>query len=139
MNRVINRFKNIDLSIFKRPEVYISLIIFALLILVIIVNISHGSIDKEFLKDQTVDNLKFTNAQLNNSNGISTFSVNIESLNESKEVDSVDINFKTSDGKSINLIGYIGGVVEIDDQKFITASIDEELTDISTLTYTINY
>ena len=93
----------------------------------------------EFLRNRSVDNLSFENAELVYENGITTFTVEI--YNESGETYSlknISINFTDENDEVTTLIGYIGETLEKDESKLITASIDKDLSSSVSLDYVLN-
>lgn len=100
---------------------------------------SVATVDSTILKNQVVDGLSFTNADLKVEDGISTLTVNV--TNENKEAYSlkyVEIKLTDSSDNIISLIGYIGETLSSDETRMITASIDKDVSTATKLEYIIN-
>ena len=94
--------------------------------------------ESTILKDQVVDGLSFEDANLDYNNGVSTLVVNV--TNENKDVYNlkyIEIKFGLSD-EDVTLIGYVGETINQDEKKIITASIDKDITNATSLEYVIN-
>jgi len=92
-----------------------------------------------YLRNQTVEGLSFENANLVYENGITTFTVEV--YNESGDIYSlknISINLKAENNDVTTLIGYIGETLEKDEAKYITASIDQDLSSSVNLEYIVN-
>ena len=95
--------------------------------------------DSTILKDQEVEGLKFTNANLSIEKGISTLSVSVTNTNkETYSLNYIEIVVTDDKDNSNTLIGYIGETIEPNDTKIITASIDKDITNSTSLEYIIN-
>lgn len=95
--------------------------------------------DSSYLKNQIVDGLSFENASLNVENGISKYTVEVVNDNNTDySLKTINVVFKDSEGKETTLLGYIGETLEVNDKKVLDVSIDEEIEDIATITYSIN-
>lgn len=91
------------------------------------------------LDDQVVDGLSFENAKLEYSEGITTFLVDV--YNENGDVYSlknISIVFTDDKGNTTTLIGYIGESLEKGELKYLSAKVDEDLSNSSKLKYEIN-
>lgn len=102
---------------------------------------SRATEDPGFLKNQTVENLEFSNASLVFENNVSTFSVQVmNTLGEDDyNLSTIEIIFKDSEGNEIeNLLGYIGNSLEPKEVKILEASVDKEITNVSSIEYVIN-
>ena len=100
---------------------------------------SVATVDSTILKDQVVDGLSFTNADLKVEDGVSTLTVNV--TNENKEAYSlkyVEIKLTDSSDNIISLIGYIGETLSSDETRIINASIDKDVSTATKLEYIIN-
>ena len=98
-----------------------------------------ATLDTTILKDQEVDSLSFTEADLKVNEGVSTYTVNV--TNNNKEIYSlnyIEIKMVLEDDKEYTLIGYIGNSIDVGETKAITASIDKDLTNAKSLEYSIN-
>ena len=99
---------------------------------------SVATVDSTILKDQVVDGLSFTNADLKVEDGVSTLTVNV--TNENKEAYSlkyVEIKLTDSSDNVTTLIGYIGEALSSDETRIITASVDKDISDSNNLEYFI--
>ena len=95
--------------------------------------------ESTILKDQIVDGLSFTDADLKYENGVSTLVVSVTNKNkETYSLNYVEINVTLEDDNTIALIGYIGNSINPDDKRIITASIDKDITTSKKLEYVIN-
>ena len=95
--------------------------------------------ESTILKDQEVEGLTFTNANLNVDKGISTLSVSVTNTNkEAYSLNYIEIVVTDDKENSNTLIGYIGDTIEPNDTKIITASIDKDITNSTSLEYIIN-
>lgn len=108
-------------------------------IIVFIVGRTLADPNTEYLRNQTVDELSFENANLVFENGITTFTVEV--YNESGDVYSlknISINLIDKNANVTTLVGYIGETLEKDEAKYITASIDQDLSSSVSLEYVVN-
>ena len=95
--------------------------------------------DSSYLKNQIVDGLSFENASLNVENGISKYTVEVVNDNNTDySLKTINVVFKDSEGNEATLLGYIGEILEVNEKKVLDVSIDEEIEDIATITYSIN-
>ena len=95
--------------------------------------------DSSYLKNQIVDGLSFENASLNVENGISKYTVEVVNDNNTDySLKTINVVFKDSEGNETTLLGYIGEILEVNEKKVLDVSIDEEIEDIATITYSIN-
>ena len=100
-------------------------------------NITHSSIlTSELLKDKEVDNLVFSNADLNGNK------LSVEVKNNNDEVytlNTIDVVFKDESGSEITtLSGYIGNSLNKDDVKRLVVETDEDLSNSYSIEYKIN-
>jgi hypothetical protein len=108
-------------------------------IVIYLVGPSVATKDSTILKDQEVEGLTFTNADLNVDKGISTLSVSVTNTNkEAYSLNYIEIVVKDEKDNSDTLIGYIGETIESNETKVITASIDKDITESKSLEYVIN-
>ena len=94
--------------------------------------------DKDPLRNQKVDGLSFENAKIEYNNDSSTFTVAV--YNETDDiyaVEEVKINVKGKDGETITLIGNVGGSLESDEGRIITASTNKDITSVKSLEYVV--
>ena len=95
--------------------------------------------DSSYLKNQIVDGLSFENASLNVENGISKYTVEVVNDNNTDySLKTINVVFKDSEGNETTLLGYIGESLSSNEKKVLDISIDEEIEDIATITYSIN-
>lgn len=101
---------------------------------------SFATADENYLKSQTVENLEFGEAVLDYENGLSTYTVEVKNtLDDDYTLKTINIIFKDSEGKEIeNLLGYIGDTLKGKEVKILEASVDKEITNISSIEYVIN-
>ena len=100
-------------------------------------NITHSSVlTSELLKDQEVDNLVFSNADLNGNK----LSVEVENnSNEVYTLKTIDVVFKDESGSEITtLSGYIGNSLNTGDVKRLVVETDEDLSNSYSIEYRIN-
>ena len=138
MKKLLNKVK----EFIKKNKIAVlvtSLVILVGIIVLIGRNISVADPNSGYLRNQSVDNLSFENANLVYENGITTFTVNV--YNESGSLytlKNISINITDSSNSVTTLIGYIGEELEKDEGKLITASIDKDLSDYTSLEYVVN-
>ena len=125
----------------NKKNIPILSIIFVLVLGVIIYLIgpSVATKDSTILKDQEVEGLTFTNADLNVEKGISTLTVSVTNTNkETYSLNYIEIVVRDEKDNSDTLIGYIGETIDPNETKIITASIDKDITESKSLDYIIN-
>ena len=128
----------IILNKIKIPAVILGSLLIVFLV-VFLVGRTIADPNSGYLRNQSVDNLSFENANLVYENGITTFTVEV--YNESGEnysLKNISINLKNDSNDITTLVGYIGEELETDEGKLITASIDKDLTDSTSLEYVVN-
>ena len=108
--------------------------------LIIRFTISLATTGPAYLKDQVVDGISFEDATLSIDNGVSTYSVMlVNDLKSDYSLKNVSITFNDVSGKEIiTLLGYVGETIKSEEIKYLDTSVDIELTDIGSITYTIN-
>ncbi len=115
------------------------IIVLVLGVVIYFVGTSTATDTSTILRDQEVEGLTFTNANLSVDKGISTLSVSVTNTNkEAYSLNYIEIVVKDDKENSNTLIGYIGDKVEPNDTKIITASIDKDITNSTSLEYIIN-
>ena len=115
------------------------LLVIVLGVVIYFVGPSVATKESTILKDQEVEGLTFTNANLSVDKGISTLSVSVTNTNkEAYSLNYIEIVVKDDKENSNTLIGYIGDTIEPNDTKIITASIDKDITNSTSLEYIIN-
>ena len=89
-----------------------------------------------FLKDQQVEGLNFTRTEYENN----TLKVMVENtLVEEYVLSTIDVTFLDQDGNEITTItGYIGHNIKVGDRKQLVVSTDIDLSQASSIRYTIN-
>ena len=99
-----------------------------------------ASPSESYLADQTVSNLEFKNATLNYANNVSTYEVDVTNTTSSKyTLKTITIKFLDADSNEIEtLTGYVGDFIDANDSKVLTASVDKEIKDVASITYTVN-
>ena len=116
---------------------------FLLAIIIIGLGASFASTESgipSYLKDQVVDGISFEKANLVYENGISKYTAEVHNEQQTDyKLKYIDIIFKDSEGNEITKMAtYVGDDIKAESARYITASIDEEITDISTIEYVIN-
>ena len=115
------------------------ILVLVLGVVIYFVGTSTATDTSTILRDQEVEGLTFTNANLSVDKGISTISVSVTNTNkEAYSLNYIEIVVKDDKENSNTLIGYIGDKVEPNDTKIITASIDKDITNSTSLEYIIN-
>ena len=125
----------------NKKNIPILSIIFVLVLGVVIYLIgpSVATKDSTILKDQEVEGLTFTNADLSVEKGISTLTVSVTNTNkETYSLNYIEIVVRDEKDNSDTLIGYIGETIDPNETKIITASIDKDITESKSLDYIIN-
>ena len=125
----------------NKKNIPILSIIFVLVLGVVIYLIgpSVATKDSTILKDQEVEGLTFTNADLNVEKGISTLTVSVTNTNkETYSLNYIEIVVRDEKDNSDTLIGCIGETIDPNETKIITASIDKDITESKSLDYIIN-
>ena len=116
----------------------ISALVLGLGILLILIGNSIASPDSTILQDKVVEGLSFENATLENINNSSTFKVSVTNKNtDPYNLKYIEIIFKDEEEKITKLIGYIGEEIESSETKEILASIDKDITNSTSLEYSI--
>ena len=120
-----------------------SLIILSCLIVLSVVMLIFGKTVADpntgYLRNQVVDGLSFENANISYVDGITTFMVEV--YKESGDIYSlktIDVSFKDKNDKETILPGYIGDTLEVEEGKYLKASIDQDLSDTISISYKIN-
>lgn len=120
-----------------------SLIILSCLIVLSVVMLIFGKTVADpntgYLRNQVVDGLSFENANISYADGITTFMVEV--YNESGDIYSlktINVSFKDKNDKETILPGYIGDTLEVEEGKYLKASIDQDLSDTISISYKIN-
>ena len=120
-----------------------SLIILSCLIVLSVVMLIFGKTVADpntgYLRNQVVDGLSFENANISYADGITTFMVEV--YNESGDIynlKTIDVSFKDKNDKETILPGYIGDTLEVEEGKYLKASIDQDLSDTISISYKIN-
>ena len=105
-----------------------------------LIKAAFASPSESYLADQTVSNLEFKNATLNYANNVSTYEVDVTNTTSSKyTLKTITIKFLDSDSNEIEtLTGYVGDFIDANDSKVLTASVDKEIKNVASITYTVN-
>jgi len=128
----------IILNKIKIPAVILGSLLIVFLV-VFLVGRTIADPNSGYLRNQSVDNLSFENANLVYENGITTFTVEVyNESGESYSLKNISINLKNDSNDITTLVGYIGEELETDEGKLITASIDKDLSDSTSLEYIVN-
>ena len=103
-----------------------------------IIGNSIATSDSTVLRNQEVDNLLFENASLEYENNISTYTVDVTNKQDNiYNLKYINIKIKNEENNEYTLIGYIGDYLNSNETRKITASIDKDITDITSITYSI--
>ena len=143
MVKEMNNIKFEKLNKINKNTKIVGLIVVILIVGVIGFNLirkAFASPSESYLADQTVSNLEFKGATLNYANNISTYEVDVTNTLSSKyTLKTITITFKDEEGATIEtLTGYVGDFIEANDSKVLTASVDKEIKDVASITYTVN-
>ena len=124
----------------KKNIPILSLILVLVLgVVIYLIGPSVATKDSTILKDQEVEGLTFTNADLNVEKGISTLTISVTNTNkETYSLNYIEIVVTDEKDNSDTLIGYIGESIDSNETKIITASIDKDITESKSLDYIIN-
>ena len=104
--------------------------------LLVVIGKSMATEESSILREQEVGSLVFKNAKLDYENGISKLEVEVENKGEDLNLKYIDIKVE-KENENIRLIGYIGDSIKSNETKLIEASVDQDITDITNITYTI--
>ncbi len=122
---------------YKIPTIIVSCVL--LIGIIFVIGKSIADPNSGYLRNQMVDGLSFENADIVSENGITTFTAEVyNESGEDYELKDISIKITSDSDKETTLVGYIGEKLEKDQGKYIRASIDEELEDITNIQYTIN-
>lgn len=112
--------------------------VFLVLIAVFVLRNTLSNPNTGYLRNQTVDGLSFEDTTLEYNEGVTTFTSKV--YNESgDEYTLKNITVVLSNGtKTTSLTGYIGESLENEEGKVLKISIDDDLSDSTSLTYKIN-
>lgn len=95
--------------------------------------------DENYLKTQTVDGLTFEKASIEYSQGVSKFTAEVYNDTEEKyNLKNINIEITKENGEIVQLVAYIGEVLEKEEVKYLQASIDQDLNDSIKIKYNIN-
>lgn len=135
------KFKTMKIEKNKKKIIIgiISIIITIIVAIIIRKSFAHKNEENVF-KIQVVEGLTFEKANIEYQNGISKFTVEVyNDTEEIYELKTIDIEFTNIEGEKKTLIGYIGERIEINEVKYLQASIDEDLSDSIEIKYIINH
>lgn len=135
MNTILNTAKKYRIAI----AVVMSALFIALLV-ILIQGATKATSTNDPMKNQVVEKISFENANLEYQDGISTFSVNLyNDRGEDVNLKNISIVITDNENNKYTLIGYIGETLLKDEGKIMQASIDQQINDVKSITYTINY
>lgn len=100
---------------------------------------THSVESDDVFNNQIVDGLSFENAKVSKNNGETTF--NVEVYNETDVIydfKNITIKIITVEGQEYNLLGSIDKEIKVDEGKYISTKIDDEIGDIKEIEYIIN-
>lgn len=90
-------------------------------------------------RDQVVSGLSIEGASIESKGGITTFTAEVyNDTNEVYNLKTISIEVSDEEGSKTTLIGYIGESLEIDEARYLKASIDKDVIDPITVKYVIN-
>ena len=116
----------------------ISALVLGLGILLILIGNSIASPETTILQDKVVEGLSFENATLEYNNNTSVYKVSVTNKNtDPYNLKYIEIIFKDEEENTTKLIGYIGEEIESSETKEILASIDKDITNSTSLEYSI--
>ena len=124
----------------KSKNILALVIIAFIMIGIIVFGVSYALKDNgDFLRNQKVNGLSFENAKVEYKNDTSNFSVIVYNENdESLDIKSIEVILKDKDNKETSMIVDIDDILETDEGRLITASVDKDITDMKSLEYKIN-
>ena len=95
--------------------------------------------EENVIKDQTFEGLTFTNTSLTTTNGVSTLITEVSnSTGEDYTLEEFTITIKNKDGEVITTIpGYVGDVIKNGETRTINSSIDIDLSNASSIEYSV--
>lgn len=138
MNKIIEKVKKLSQK--EKIIISISAVLVIGALILIGVGMSYSDPESGYLSNQTVEGLTFEKANLVYENGVSTYTVEVvNDLEEEYNLKNIDIIFKDGEGHEIvSLLGYIGDTIKAGETRLIDASIDQEITNITSIEYKIN-
>ena len=95
--------------------------------------------EENVIKDQTFEGLTFTNTSLTTTNGVSTLITEVSNTTGTDyTLDEFTITIKNKDGEVITTIpGYVGDVIKNGETRTINSSIDIDLSNASSIEYSV--
>ena len=95
--------------------------------------------EENVIKDQTFEGLTFTNTSLTTTNGVSTLITEVSnSTGEDYTLEEFTITIKNKDWEVITTIpGYVGDVIKNGETRTINSSIDIDLSNASSIEYSV--
>ena len=125
-------------EIFKKEDFKTTISLFSLVIitgiLLFATGKSLGDPNSTVLKDQEVGSLEFKNANVEYVDGVSTLTVELVNTGEDTSLKYVDILVEVEE-ETYRLIGYVGDGIKTNEEKNIVASIDQDITNMKSITY----
>ena len=131
-----NKIKKLSL----RTKIITTLVIISIVTTTVALTINFSRADENsvYSTTQTIDGITFQNGRLEYKNGISTYTVDVVNDNvDTYNLKYINITFTKADNSVETLIGYIGETILKDEAKTLTASIDDDLTNVTKLTFSI--
>ena len=126
-------------EIFKKEDFKTTLTLFSVVvitgILLFATGRSLGDPNSTVLKDQEVGSLEFKNANVEYIDGVSTLTVELINTGDDTTLKNVDILVE-EEGETYRLIGYVGDEIKTNEEKYIVASIDQDITNMESIIYT---
>ncbi len=101
---------------------------------------AHANTNENIVKEQVIDNYKFSNTSLVMENGTSVFKTDVTNLqNVSRELKTFNIVlYDKNDKEIVTLLGYVASTLEANETKTVISNTDQDLTDAYYLKYVIN-
>ena len=123
-----------------KTKIIASVLVIALITVAVTLTINFSRADENsvYSTTQTIDGITFQNGRLEYKNGVSTYTVDV--VNDNGVIYNlkyINITFTKADNSVETLIGYIGESILKDEVKTLTASIDDDLTNVTKLTFSI--
>jgi uncharacterized protein YxeA len=130
------KFERLNLN---RNKIIIGFIAVVVLVIgIILIKNAYSIGTGSTLSNQVVDGLSFENANVEVEDGITTFNADvINDSGDTYELKTITITL-TNGSSKVTLVGYIGETLDKEEHKTLKASIDQELSNVTSVSYTIN-
>lgn len=125
----------------KKITLFIAIVFIVLVSIFLVIKMkgTHSVESNDIFNNQIVDGLSFENAKISKNNGETTF--NVEVYNETDNTynfENITIKIITVEGQEYNLLGSIDREIKVNEGKYISTKIDDEIGDIKEIEYVIN-